>query len=86
MGLSNASKNARNYSQIIVQNQGGGSKKAGLKPTVGKDYHRAVQYKANLGIGRCCPLTSLRLTANPNICVSRPVGANVQFNSYFKRC
>jgi hypothetical protein len=86
MGLSNAAKIARNYSSLITQNQGGGDKKAGAKPTVGKGYLRSIYYKQNYQTGRCCTLTALQLTANPKVCVSRPVGANVEFNSYFKRC
>ena len=84
MGLSNAAKTARNYSQIIVQNQGGGNKKAGLKPTVGTGYMRTTYYKQNYKIGKCCSLTQLQFTANPNVCVSRPISSNVQFNDYWR--
>jgi hypothetical protein len=83
MGLSNASKTARNYSQLIVQNQGGGDKKAGLKPTVGKPYMRQIYYKQRYSNGRCCSLSQLQFTANPNVCVSRPIGSNVEFNTYW---
>jgi hypothetical protein len=84
MGLSNAAKTARNYSQIIVQNQGGGNKKAGLKPTVGTSYMRSIYYYQNYGRNKCCTLTQLQLTANPNVCVSRPIGSDVHFNTYWK--
>ena len=83
MGLSNGSKIARNYSSLINQNQGGGDKKAGLKPAIGKGYMRSVYYKQNYRTGKCCTLTALQLTANPNVCVSRPIGSDVQFNHYF---
>jgi hypothetical protein len=83
MGLSNASKTARNYSSLITQNQGGGDKKAGLKPSVGKGYMRTTYYKQNYKTGKCCTLTALQLTANPAVCISRGIGSNVQFNTYF---
>jgi hypothetical protein len=86
MGLSNAAKTARNYSSLITQPQGGGPKKAGLPSTVGHDYWRTKYGKVKYSSGRCCSVSALQYTANPAVCVSRSVGSNVQFNSYFKRC
>lgn len=86
MGLSNGSSAARNYSSLITQNQGGGSKKAGLPSTVGHDYWRPTYGRTKVESGRCCTASTMRLTANPNVCVSRGIGSNVQFNSYFARC
>ena len=86
MGLSNASKTARNYSSLITQNQGGGSKKAGLPSTVGHDYWRTIYAGIHYRNNGCCTLGELKITANPNVCVSRPIGSNVQFNSYFTKC
>jgi len=83
MGLSNGSKVARNYSSLVRQNQGGGDKKAGLPSSVGHDYWRTTYGKNNYVTGNCCSLGKLQLTVNPNVCVSRSVGSNVQFNSYF---
>ena len=83
MGLSNASKIARNYSSLITQNQGGGDKKAGLPSTVGHDYWRTIYAGINYSSGLCCGLGRMQLTANPKVCVSRPIGSDVQFNSYW---
>lgn len=83
MGLSNASKNARNYSSLITQNQGGGNKKAGLPSTIGRDHWTSIYAKTNYGTGSCCSLNKLQLTANPKVCVSRPISSQVQFNTYF---
>jgi hypothetical protein len=84
MGLSNSSKTARNYSSLVTQNQGGGSKKAGLPSTVGHDYWRTTYSKISYGTGSCCDIKKLILTANPNVCVSRSIGSHVHFNTYFK--
>lgn len=83
MGLSNSAKNARNYSSLIVQNQGGGDKKAGLPSTVGHDYWRTHYSHINYSLGRCCTRAAVGITANPNVCISRPISSNVQFNTYF---
>jgi hypothetical protein len=34
--------------------------------------------------GRCCSLTQLQITANPNVCQSRPIGSTYHFNSYWR--
>lgn len=83
MGLSNASKIARNYSSLIRQNQGGGDKKAGLKPSVGNNYWYPIYCGQNIALGECCTLRQLQLTANPNVCISRPISSQVQFNTYY---
>lgn len=83
MGLSNGASKARNYTQTNNQDQAGGPKKAGLKPSVGNGYLTAVYRKSNIGTGHCCKISQLLLTANPAVCVSRPIGSNVQFNTYF---
>jgi hypothetical protein len=83
MGLSNGASQARNYTQTNNQPQGGGEKKAGLRSTVGKGYLTNIYYHRGTA-NSCCTLAKLQLTANPTVCVSRPIGGNVQFNTYFQ--
>ena len=66
MVLMNAGKRAKYTSSITNRNQGGGDKKAGLVPRVGKDYMFAVY----------APPTSLKqlsFTMFPNTRSSRPI-------------
>lgn len=85
MGLSNASKRARNYGQTINQNQGGGDKKAGFPYQVGRTMWSAVALGtvsppgAN---GRCCSLQFLKLPLVSRVRQSRPTGSLVP-NSYW---
>ena len=81
MGLSNASKRARNYGQIITQNQGGGMKKAGFPYQVGRTMWTTIAMgtdaqpsTANL---KCCSLASLKLPLVAKTRFGRPIGSNV---------
>jgi len=78
MGLSNASKRARNYSQTTNQNQGGGSKKAGFPSMVGRTSSTSVALNSTSPVsGRCCKLSSYQTTLFPLTCAARPIGRNV---------
>lgn len=74
MVLNNASNRARYVSSIVNQNQGGGNKKAGLKPTVGIDSWGSVFYKSVDPVnGRCCKLSKMQMTLYPNVVQSRNI-------------
>lgn len=81
MGLPNSAKRARNYSQTITQNQGGGDSKAGLAYQVGRTAWTSIYLQCNKVENRCCSLKTLQFTANPNVRPSRPAGtpANVSY-------
>ena len=72
MGLSNGSSRARNYGQIINRNQGGGEKKAGLPFQVGRTAWETIYMKSDLK-----GLPALRITKNPNVRISRPMGSTI---------
>lgn len=77
MVLLNASSRARNAGQIIVQNQGGGSKKAGLPYQVGRDSWVSI-YMGNFTNAiahqrSCCTARNLAMTYT-NASPSRPIG------------
>ena len=76
MGLSNASKRARNYSQTITQNQGGGEKKAGFPNIIGRDSWTSIYMGTNTPRRSCCSLRQLQFTVNPRVRYSRPIGSN----------
>ena len=77
MGLSNASSRARNYDQIINQNQGGGNKKAGFPYQIGRTSWTTIAMGTDNIQTRCCSLRQLQITANPNVRQSRPAGSSV---------
>jgi hypothetical protein len=59
MGLSNASKKARSYSQTVNQNQGGGNKKAGFPHMIGRESNTSIAFNnTNVARGKCCHLSS----------------------------
>ena len=77
MVLLNASKRARYVGTTIVQNQGGGDKKAGLPYQVGRDSWVSIYMGNNTNAIRkgrsCCTVANMAMTytrANP----SRPIG------------
>lgn len=71
-----ASKRAAYISSLVNSNQGGGNKKPGLFPQVGKDSWTSIYYGQKPG--SCFTLTCLRRPrASDNACVSRPVGSLV---------
>jgi hypothetical protein len=70
MGLSNAASRARNYGQTINRPQGGGDKKAGFPYLVGRSMWSSIFIDNQ-------PLPFLRITRNPNVRPSRPMGSPV---------
>ena len=76
MGLSNAASRARNYGQIINQKQGGGDKKAGFPYQVGRTMWSTI-YMGTDRINNCCGLSALKITKNPNVRISRPMGSTI---------
>lgn len=81
MGLANAAKRARNYSQLITRNQGGGPTKAGLPYQVGRISWTPIFLQCNQYYNRCCSLKVLQFTPNPNVRESKPIGtpANISY-------
>ena len=74
MVLSGAPKRVRQISSLVNATQGGGSKKAGLYSSVGKDSWTNVAYGSTPG--HCSmTLACMQTTRNPNTCASRPVGS-----------
>ena len=67
-------------------NQGGGSKKAGLFPSIGNDSWTSIYY-GNNGLGTstnaCRSLTCMQFTVNPGVKQSRPVSSWSAPNSYW---
>jgi hypothetical protein len=74
-------------SSLVNRNQGGGSKKAGLWPQVGRESYTSVVMGITTGVknNHCvCSLKCLQFTANPNVRQSRNVGSTQNANySYF---
>lgn len=81
MGLSNAAKRARFYSQTINQNQGGGPKKAGFPHLIARDSWTSIYLGdgPNNCAGLRCFQTNFRLGM---VRQSRPIGTPVNI-SYF---
>jgi hypothetical protein len=79
MGLSNASKKARSYSQTINQNQGGGNKKAGFPNMIGRETNTSIAFNnTNVVLGKCCKLTSLQTPVRMRMNITRGVGGDVR--------
>ena len=76
MGLSNAASRARNYNQIINRNQGGGDKKAGFPYQVGRTMWTTIAMGTD-NVNRCCSLAALKVTKNPRVRISRPMGSTI---------
>jgi len=84
MGLSNGSKRARNYTSTTNQPQGGGMKKAGLPYQIGRTHWTPIHMMCNQINVRCCKLSTLQFTANPNVRQTRPIGMNLSAgNAYW---
>jgi len=79
MVLMNGSKKARSVSSLVNQNTGGGNKKAGFGPQVGRDAYTSVVMGITTGVrnNHCCLLKSLQLNLLPNAKLSRPIGSAV---------
>lgn len=75
MVLLNASSRSRNVGQIITQNQGGGSKKAGFPYQIGRGSWTSMFLHAVDPVsGRCCNLTKVNTTLVFTRNLVRPVG------------
>ena len=73
-------------SSMVNQSQGGGNKKAGFPYQVGRDSWSSIAINTcnprNVQF-RCCKLSKMMTTANPDVCISRPTGSTVASNTYF---
>ena len=76
MGLSNSASRSRNYSQTINRNSGGGNKKAGFPYQVGRTMWSTI-YLGSDSVSHCCGLPALKITKNPYVRISRPMGSTV---------
>ena len=75
-------------SSLVNMNQGGGSKKAGLWPQVGRESYTSVVMGITTGVrnNHCiCSLKCMKLTANPNVRPSRNVGSVQNGGNYYFR-
>ena len=63
--------------------QGGGSKKAGFPYQIGRTSWTPIYLQSNNYGVRCCKLSTLQFTANPNVRQSRPTGSRVEI-SYWR--
>ena len=79
MGLSNASKRARNYNVIINANQGGGNKKAGLPYQIGRGTWTSIFFHATDPVnGNCCTQKQqMTMRFTPSSYQARPTGGSV---------
>lgn len=70
-------KKVSSLSSITNANQGGGSKKAGLRPSVGETAWNVVFYRNVDPInGKCCGAAKMAITMNPNVRQSRPISTS----------
>jgi len=73
-------------SSMINQPQGGGNKKAGFPYQVGRDSWASIAINTcnprNVEF-KCCNFARTMTTANPNVCISRPIGSTVASNTFF---
>ena len=80
MVLMNGTKRARHVSSVVNQAQGGGNKKAGFGPQVGRESYTSVVMGITTGVqnGRCCMLSALQKTSsiNANVKQSRNTGSS----------
>lgn len=78
MGLANGSSRARNYSQTVNQNQGGGNKKAGFPYQIGRGSWSSISLGCTAPLtGNCCSLSDLSVLHFTKVSQSRPVGGSV---------
>lgn len=75
MVLLNAASRARNVGRLIVQNQGGGEKKAGFPHMIGRESWTSQFIKAVEPVsGRCCNLKKVNTTLVFTKNLVRPTG------------
>lgn len=84
MGLSNGASRARNYSQTVNQNQGGGSKKAGFPYQIGRSWRTSIAFDSTRPVkGGCCTLTNFQtLRFTSPVSQSRPIGGDVRISHW----
>ena len=76
MTLYNAASRARNATSLVNQNSGGGNKKMGLYPQVGRDSWTSIALGNRPGC--CFSLGRSQRSRYPAVCaVSRPIGSTV---------
>jgi len=85
MGLSNASTRARNYNQTINQNQGGGSKKAGLPHQIGRGWWTSIFIGGTDPVhGKCCTLSKqMTMKFSQSNYQARPIGGSVTVGQHY---
>ena len=77
MGLSNASKRARNYNLIINSNQGGGNKKFGSPYQIGRSSWSSIFFDTS-NPGKCCTLSQqMTMKFTPSTYQARNTGGSV---------
>ncbi len=76
MTLYNAASRARNATSLVNRNSGGGDKKMGLYPQVGRDSWTSIALGNRPGC--CFSLGRSRINRNPATCSpSRPIGSTI---------
>ena len=91
MGNPNSSKASRSLmgsNRAMNINVGGGSRKAGLAPTANlpEQARRALGHRGAIQSMRFMMFQADGVTPNVStVSISRPIGGNLQFNSYWKR-
>jgi hypothetical protein len=72
-------------SAIVDQNQGGGNKKAGLVPQIGRESYTSVVMGITTGTanGRCGPCL-MTMNLRPLANIARPIGSVTQSNTAWK--
>ena len=73
-------------SSLVNKNQGGGSKKAGLWPQVGRESYTSVIMGVTTGVqlNHCaCSLKCLQFTSNPKVKPSRNIGSVQNGGNYY---
>lgn len=73
---------ARNMSSLINANTGGGNKKAGFPPMIGRDSWTSVAYQGGNPV-KCMTLACMQTLRGKLACASRSVGSSSVFNSRF---
>ena len=74
---------ARQMSSLINSNQGGGNKKGGFPPIVGRDSWTTVAYGGGKPTN-CMTLACIQTARGPLACISKPIGGSSVFNPRFK--
>ena len=78
--FSSSSKSQMGSNAVTVQNQGGGSKKAGFPYIIGKTQWTNIAFNESGNLGN---LKFMMKTVNPNTSITRPIGSTYVPNTYF---